>query len=105
MNRFLKVPLIIIVCAFLFGCAATKSIVVEKTTTTVLSPPQTLRAKEVVPKPDFTPEQYSLFTASQKEDSLLGLNQKLYIALIRTNDRLAAIDEWVKRHEKLYEKE
>ena len=105
MSRYLKVPLVLMACALLFGCGATKPVVIEKTTTTVLSPPKSLRMKETVPKPDFSPEQYSLLTADQKEDTLIGLNQKLYRALIRTNDRLAAIDEWVEQHEKLYEKD
>lgn len=105
MNRYIKFPLILMACAMLFGCGATKPVVMEKTTTTVLSPPKSMRATESVPKPDHTPEQYSLLTADQKEDALMGLNAKLYRALIRTNDRLEAIDEWVQRHEKLYEKE
>lgn len=105
MIQYLKLPFLLMACALLFGCTATKPVVVETITTEVLSPPKFMRQKEVVPKPDHTPVQYSLLTPDQKEDALMGLNAQLYRALIRTNDRLEAIDEWLERHEKLYKKE
>ena len=105
MTKYLKLPLVIMATALLFGCVATKPVVMESVTTHILSPPKSLRVKEEVPKLDYSPEQYSLLNADQKEEAMMGLNYKLYRALILTNDRLAAIDEWVLRHEKLYQKE
>lgn len=97
--------LLLLGAAALIACTASKPLVLQETKTQVIAPPASLVSVVEVPKPDFTPQEYSVFSADKKEAALTDLNSQLYLALAKANATLVSISEWVEKQTTLYKKE
>ncbi len=96
----------LLLCAFvLMGCGFNKPAVVQEVKTVIVAPSKSMLKTPEVPKPEYTPEEYSVLSNDQKEDTLTRLSGKLYLALSEAIKTINAVDEWVDKQTTLYKKE